>query len=166
MAEIISFSKNFAIDCLLLSSCSRIFLYCCLRVHKHTLFQALNLKIFRRYIAEILPIRRKTPYNQSINLKMYLASKSLSPKGLVILSARFSATTVNFLKPLSIAKPRPSDLYLIANGFPYTCIYGQVVYLQLVSSNGKHMNIICTFTHKICKLKMFNTLKRKCKLRK
>ena len=34
--------------------------------------------LVRRYIAEILPIRRKTPYNQSINHTMLALDPSLS----------------------------------------------------------------------------------------
>ena len=40
-------------------------------VFKSTYFSHIIVRVFRRYMAEILPIRNKTLFNQSINVRVY-----------------------------------------------------------------------------------------------
>ena len=44
-------------------------------VFKSTYFSHIIVRVFRRYMAEILPIRNKTLFNQSINVRVLLCNE-------------------------------------------------------------------------------------------
>ena len=150
-------------------------LHCCLRVHM------IGLKSISRIY--FLSTRCSKPWNcQDKSRCLNLASKSLSPKGFpgfrqqrwISVSLHLSPSLDH---PICISSSDVSQgigrgLRMAFHIHVRVCIYIwssrvnlTIVYLQLVSSNREHMNIICTFTHKICKSKLFNALERKFKLR-